>query len=518
MVHSNLSKPRFSGILLHLSSLPFGGTCGTFGESSRKWIRLLSQNEISVWQFLPLTPTDDTGSPYSSPSSFAFNPWFLDANDLAEEGFISKQTVKELPDTFCSSNTLKLDFSLANLRSSKLARALRNDWDQQSLEKHMEFDEWRLSQFWLDDYVCFMELSRQNNGLPWWEWPEKFSLHDLDQLEEWKSRYKDYLLEQKLLQWHLNRQWKALRKIAQANGVLLFGDLPFYVSRNSADVWSNRTLFSVLPGGNLLNQSGVPPDYFSETGQLWGTPVYNWQVHKNTNYKWWRSRLKHQWLQVDLLRLDHFRAMDSYWSVPGSHLTAENGCWLPSPGLELLSILKNDFGPSLPLVAEDLGVITEEVECLRDSFGFPGMKILQFGFDGNISNPYLPENIKGYKWIVYTGTHDNATTNGWWSEQGDEIKERFSQRDKGNFESPSWKLIEMGMYTDSILFISPLQDILSLGNEARLNTPGTTEDNWNWNLADFDNDVCLALKEYGILSKTSGRSFKEVHNIFNDFL
>ena len=161
---------------------------------------------------------------------------------------------------------------------------MRNDWDQQSLERHLEFDEWRLSQFWLDDYVCFMELSRQNNGLPWWEWPEEFSLHDLDQLEEWKSRYKDYLLEQQLLQWHLNRQWKALRKIAQANGVLLFGDLPFYVSRNSADVWSNRALFSVLPGGNLLNQSGVPPDYFSETGQLWGTPVYSWQKHKNTSY------------------------------------------------------------------------------------------------------------------------------------------------------------------------------------------------------------------------------------------
>ena len=187
MVHSNFSKPRFSGILLHLSSLPFGGTCGTFGESSRKWIRLLSQNEISVWQFLPLTPTDDTGSPYSSPSSFAFNPWFLDAMDLAEEGFISQQTVKELPDTFCASNTLKLDFSLANLRSSKLASALRNDWDHQSLERHLEFDEWRLSQFWLDDYVCFMELSLQNNGLPWWEWPEKFSLHDLQQLAEWKS-------------------------------------------------------------------------------------------------------------------------------------------------------------------------------------------------------------------------------------------------------------------------------------------------------------------------------------------
>ncbi len=517
MVHSNLSKPRFSGILMHISSLPNGGMCGTFGEPSRKWISLLSLNEISVWQFLPLTPTDCSGSPYSSPSSFAFNPWFLDANDLVEEGFISINAFDELSKTLSTNNNSKLDFRLENLRINNLAKALRKEWINQSKERQLEFDKWRLDQFWLEDYACFMELRRQYNGLPWWEWPEKFSKYNIKELANWKSKYKDFLLEQMLLQWHLNRQWKALREIAQANGILLFGDLPFYVSRDSADAWSNRELFSIFPGGGLLNQSGVPPDYFSETGQLWGTPVYRWQKHKNTSYKWWRSRLRHQWLQVDLLRLDHFRAMDSYWAVPGAHLTAQKGCWLPSPGLEILTILMNDYGSSLPLVAEDLGVITPEVDCLRSYFDFPGMKILQFGFDGNLNNPYLPENIKGYKWIVYTGTHDNDTTNGWWSEQGDESKDMVCQRYTGNYQSPAWKLIELGMNTDSILFVSPLQDILSLGTEARLNKPGTIKDNWNWMLCNFHNDLLLALKNYGELTKLCGRSFKEVHKIFKEY-
>nr|WP_036917942.1 MULTISPECIES: 4-alpha-glucanotransferase [unclassified Prochlorococcus] len=509
-------KPRFTGLLLHITSLPTDDVCGTFGEASRKWIKLLSSNNVSVWQFLPLAPTDSTGSPYSSPSSFALNPWFLDAHDLAKEGFITKETVNELPNGFFDKNIEKVDFKIADQRSYYLGKALRMNWNNQDHSRHVEFDCWSSSQIWLDDHACFMELRRQYKGLPWWKWPEKYSSHDISKLNDWKKNYKDNLLEHCLLQWHLSLQLDLLKEIAKENGVLLFGDMPFYVSRDSADVWANRELFSVFTGGNLYSQSGVPPDYFSDTGQLWGTPVYRWEKHRNEDFKWWRRRFKRSWSQLDLLRLDHFRALDSFWSVPGHEETAQNGCWLPSPGLELLAYLKNDYGGSLPLIAEDLGVITESVDSLRNYFGFPGMKILQFAFDGNENNPYLPENIKGYKWIVYTGTHDNSTTNGWWNYINDDVKDMVSNRYKGLFSSPSWALIEIGMKTDSVLFISPVQDLLSLDDNARFNKPGTIDGNWEWKLSEIDENLSFAINKYGILSESCKRSFYNAHDILGN--
>ncbi len=505
-----ISKPRHSGVLLHPTSLPNGDVCGTFGEPSRIWLDLLAKNEISVWQFLPLAPTDETGSPYSSPSSFAFNPWFLDINDLIREGFVDSDVKEQLP-RITSKDNSRIDFILANVRSEVIGRCLRKAWIDQGEKRHLEFDNWSSTQSWLEDHACFMEIKRQNNGLPWWKWPEPFATYNIAQINIWKSTNKDNLLEHRLIQWHLERQWNLLRKQANNKGILLFGDLPFYVSRDSSDVWSNQNLFSVLSNGDLLTQSGVPPDYFSETGQLWGTPTFRWQKHQRTNFKWWRSRFKRQWSQVDLLRLDHFRALNSFWSVPGHKGTAQNGHWSRSPGLKLLSMLKKDYGTKLPLVAEDLGVITSGVEMLRDYFNFPGMKILQFAFDGNPSNPYLPENISGYKWIVYTGTHDNPTTVGWWDDITDDMRDRIIARDNNIVNDPSWKLIKMGMQTESVLFVAPVQDILSFGNEARLNTPGTIADNWSWRLSSSDSTLSNVLRDYGDLSRLCGRSFKDVH-------
>ncbi|WP_269622776.1 4-alpha-glucanotransferase [Prochlorococcus marinus] len=513
MVLDSISKPRFTGILIHPSSLPSKDICGTFGESARTFIKLLAENHISVWQFLPLTPTDSTGSPYSSPSCFALNPWLIDLDDLIEDGFLPSSIINEFSNITTENNIDKIDFGKAQIKSYKIGQALVRSWKGQNIKHHNEFLEWSSNQFWLENHSCFMELRRQFKGIPWWEWPEPFSSFRSNELSLWKLKYKDNLLEHSLLQWHLNRQWNKLRSLSKDLGVLLFGDLPFYVSRDSADVWANRSLFSVLAKGNLDKQSGVPPDYFSETGQLWGTPVYRWSKHKRTNFSWWRSRFKRQWSQVDLLRLDHFRALDSYWSVPGDHKTAKNGCWIPSPGLELISHLKKDFGANLPLVAEDLGVITSNVKKLRDYFGFPGMKILQFAFDGNLDNPYLPENIKGYKWIVYSGTHDNATTNGWWEESDNEVREMVNNRDKGTYNSPAWKLIEIGMNTKTFLFVCPVQDVLSLGNEARLNKPGTIGFNWSWRLKDFNDDFRMSIKKYGELSDKCGRSFKNIHSL-----
>ncbi len=514
MPHPSPQLDRAIGILLHPSALPCSPVCGTFGAPSREWIKALAVNEIGVWQFLPLAPCDSTGSPYSSPSSFAFNPCFLDANDLVEEGFLDPSAIDELPG-FNQLSVSSVDFHLAEHRAERLGQLLREAWTRQGAERHRNFKIWCAKQFWLEEHVSFMELRRQFQELPWWEWPEAFAIHNPFALYCWRRKYQKNLLEHRLMQWHLDRQWQSIKKLARSLGVLLFGDLPFYVSRNSADVWSMRSLFSVLPEGELDHQSGVPPDYFSATGQLWGTPVYRWDRHLVTHFYWWRRRFARHLQQVDLLRLDHFRAFEAYWSVPGNKKTAQEGVWKPSPGVDLLRSLRNDCGGVLPLVAEDLGVITPEVERLRDEFGLPGMKILQFGFDGDCNNPYLPENIQGSSWVVYTGTHDNPTSLGWWNLLDLEAKERINQRAKRSDDTPGWKLIEMALQTEAKLVVAPIQDLLSLGNEARFNTPGTVEKNWCWRLIGLDRDLQIALKNYGERGSFWGRSLEGAKDLFN---
>ena len=487
------------GILLHPSSLPGTPFCGTFGSKAREWIKHLAANGISVWQFLPLAPTDSLGSPYSSPSSFAYNPWFLDADDLVSEGYISSLSLKELNSKEQFNSTI-LDRELAEKRSQKLGLLLANSWFDQLKERHLEFQTWCSKQFWLEDHAVFMELRKQYENQPWWEWPKEFASNNKDALLHWRVKYSKNLLQHKLLQWHLDRQWQSLRKLAGERGVILFGDLPFYVSRDSADVWSQPSLFSIFSDGEMYLQSGVPPDYFSSTGQLWGNPVYRWKRHKLTNFKWWRKRFLRHLDQMDLLRLDHFRALKGYWAVSARDETAEHGNWLPSPGIEILNWFKKDYGEKLPLIAEDLGIITTDVEELRDYFDLPGMKILQFAFDGNSDNPYLPENIKGSNWVVYTGTHDNQTTCSWWENLSEEKKNNVSQRIKENTDQPCWKLIEMGMATEAKIFIAPIQDLLCLNDDHRLNKPGTIEGNWLWRLSRFDSNFFDSLIKFGKLA------------------
>ena len=494
---------RNSGILLHPTSLPDSPVCGSFGQPARVWLNELAASGIGVWQFLPLAPTDSFGSPYSSPSSFAFNPWFLDQNDLVRDGFLANNL-----DNLSYENNYfdkRVDFQLANSKVNSLRSSLVDYWDKQNRTIQEEFEIWCSSQFWLDDHSIFMELKIQNNDLPWWEWPEKYALRDKNELENWKKNNQRELLGHNLLQWHLDRQWKIIRKLAKELGILLFGDVPFYVSKDSADVWSNRALFSILNNSNTYLQSGVPPDYFSATGQLWGNPVYRWSRHKASKFRWWRKRISRHLEQVDFLRLDHFRALEAFWAIPGKDKTAEKGFWLPSPGREILGLIKKDCSGSLPLVAEDLGLITSKVEKLRDDYELAGMKILQFAFDGNLNNPYLPENIKDENWIVYTGTHDNSTSQGWWREidqcRKEQIKERF--HDYKNFTS--WNLIRVGMETKAKLFVAPMQDLLNLDDDSRLNKPGTIENNWSWRLTRNDSNIREALKKYGDLAKEFNR-------------
>ena len=496
-----LSKKSL-GILMHPSSIPGGRVCGTFGRGAKEWIKQLNKHGIEYWQFLPLTPTDSTGSPYSSPSSFALNPWFLDIDDLIEKGYIFTSN-EELGLT--SPNKNYFDFGVADDLSKKLGTLLLQGWRSQSEDRKLDFNRWVSKNSWVEDYSIFIVIREEFNKLPWWEWPKEFKMKNNKFLKSWTEGKSEKILIKKLIQWHLDEQWKAIKKFARSYNVKLIGDLPFYVSRDSADVWSNKSQFSILKNGDLIFQSGVPPDYFSSTGQLWGTPTYFWSKHKKTKFYWWEKRFRRQFELMDLLRLDHFRGLAGYWRVKGNHKTAIFGKWIKSPGRLILNKLKNDLGADyLPIIAEDLGVITPDVAKLRKNFGLPGMKILQFAFDGNEDNPYLPENIEGENWVVYTGTHDNSTSISWWECLDSGIKTRI--KDKYKFsDNPSWNLIEIGMSTNANLFIAPIQDILSLDDASRLNRPGTTKNNWKWKLNKPLEEIEENIKTFSNLGRNYGR-------------
>ncbi|MBO8217445.1 4-alpha-glucanotransferase [Prochlorococcus marinus] len=499
-------KKKSLGILMHPSCLPGGKVCGTFGRGAKDWIKKLHCHGIEYWQFLPLTPTDSTGSPYSSPSSFALNPWFLDVDYLIEEGFIFISNLEELGPT--NNQNTHFDFDDANNLTKKLGHLLLQGWSSQSKERKLNFNEWIRKNSWVEDYATFDVIREEFNMLPWWQWPKEFKIKNNEFLKTWTDTKSEKILIKKLIQWHLDEQWTAIKKFAKSYSVKLIGDLPFYVSRDSADVWSNKSLFSIFKNGDLIFQSGVPPDYFSSTGQLWGTPTYFWSKHKSTNFNWWRKRFKRQFELMDLMRLDHFRGLAGYWRVNGNAKTAISGKWINSPGRTLLNKLKIDLGTDLlPIIAEDLGVITPDVEKLRKNFKLPGMKILQFAFDGNEDNPYLPKNIEGENWVVYTGTHDNSTSVSWWECLENNSKELIKDQFKLS-DNPSWSLIKIGMDTNANLFIAPIQDILSLDDSSRLNIPGTTKNNWKWKLNRSLGEVEDNIRRFSELGNNFGRTRK----------
>ena len=463
---------RQAGVLLHVTALPGPQQSGSFGQDACDWIDLLSRHRIGVWQVLPLAPPDGTGSPYSSPSGSALNPQLLDRARLEAEG-----------------------------------------WSETNPDHRQAFERWRQRQHhWLQDHCRFVVLKRLHGDQPWWLWPADLAQRRAQALQQLDRQQASALHDEALLQWHLQRQWQALRRHAQQAGVQIVGDLPFYVAHDSADVWSRPGLFAIRRSGRLLQQSGVPPDYFSATGQLWGTPVYRWSRHWLSGFGWWIRRLLRQLELFDLLRLDHFRALQAFWSVPGDAPTAETGRWRLSPGWPLLGLLwlaclRRGLlrGGRLPLIAEDLGVVTPGVEWLRDGFALPGMKILQFAFDGDAANPYLPANFKGRRWVVYTGTHDNATTLGWWWQLDPESRQRVEQTLGAAVQAPGWQLAELALNSRADLAVVPLQDLLELGDEARFNTPGTASGNWGWRLQQSIASLEGPLKGYGEMAARGQR-------------
>ena len=495
---------RACGLLLHPTALPGPGACGSFGAAARDWIDLLCREGVEVWQVLPLAPTDGTGSPYSSPSDSALNPWLIDAEELLAAGLIESGDLERLP----GHHGGRLDADLAGERSAALARALRQRWPQLPPSQQRRFTAWCRRHAWIRDHCRYMVLRRLHGGRAWWEWPDPLAQRHRSALRQLDRDQRDALLEEALLQWQLEAQWRQLRHRAGERGVRILGDLPFYVAHDSCDVWRHPHLFSLGPAGTLERQSGVPPDYFSATGQLWGTPVYRWWRHVISGFRWWLRRLERQLELFDLLRLDHFRALEAYWSVPGGDDTAERGHWCRSPGDLLLALLwlrrllagGLQADGRLPLIAEDLGVITPAVEALRDRFALPGMKILQFAFDGNPENPYLPANYEGSRWVVYTGTHDNATTLGWWRDMDDEGRARVASVVGGEVHAPGWQLLEVALASRADLAVVPLQDLLQLGNEARFNTPGTTVGNWDWRLDRPIGEIAGPVHGYGAMA------------------
>jgi len=501
-----VSPPRRrAGVLLHPTSLPGPGGCGGFGQPAHDWLALLGRHGIGVWQLLPLAPTDTTGSPYSSPSGSALNPWLLDAEALVQAGFLQRSDLEALPGATARSG--RLDLALMPARSRALGEALARRWPAQPVEQQRAFLRWRRRERgWLPDHTLFMVIRRLQGGQPWWQWPAPLARRRRSALRRIAREQAGWLLEEELLQWQLQRQWQQLRQQAERAGVQLLGDLPFYVAHDSADVWAHRALFSLRADGSLTAQSGVPPDYFSATGQLWGTPVYRWPVHLLSGFRWWLARLNRQFELFDRLRLDHFRALQAFWSVPGDAPTAEHGRWRWFPGWPLLALLWLRRGLRLPLIAEDLGVITPAVEALRDGFRLPGMKILQFAFDGDPANPYLPANIRGRRWVVYTGTHDNATSVGWWQSLDEGGRRRVAEAVGAPITAPAWQLLELALASSADLAVAPLQDLLELDDRARFNTPGTSSGNWTWRLEQPVSSLGGALQGYGAMAARYGRA------------
>jgi 4-alpha-glucanotransferase len=490
---------RRAGVLLHPTALPGSPVCGTFGATAHQWLDWLADHGIKAWQLLPLAPPDSLGSPYSSPSSFALNAWLLDGEQLVVGGLLEPADLNALPQ---GGDPGQLDLARADQRADRLAAALLQRYPHWSAALKERFATWRGQQSsWLVDHCRFWVLRRRYNAQPWWQWPRPLARRQRSALRAFDAEARDLLLQEALVQWQLQEQWQGLLDHARQRGIQVIGDVPFYVAHDSADVWSHRHLFSAAADGSLSQQSGVPPDYFSATGQLWGTPVYRWPLHRLTRFRWWIRRLERQLSLVDLLRLDHFRALEAAWCVPGGDHTAERGSWRPSPGGSLLRRLSRRYrGRHLPLIAEDLGVITPAVEALRDRYGLPGMKILQFAFDGDSENPYLPANYQGSNWCVYTGTHDNATCIGWWQQLSDEQRQQVEQQ-LGPVQAPGWQLLELALASQADWAVVPLQDLLQLGDEARFNTPGTSEGNWQWRLRGDLEAISGPLKGFGELAQ-----------------
>jgi 4-alpha-glucanotransferase len=476
------SEYRASGLLLHVTSLPSAYGIGDLGSAAFSWIDRLHDAGQGWWQALPLGPTGYGNSPYQSLSSFAGNALLISPDSL-------------ISDRLLQASDGQADFSKDAVDYDALIpfkrRLLEKAWTNFNAEQYREpikedlwpaYEEFRATQAsWLEDYALFRALKARYNGAYYLAWPAELIQRDPAALAEARRELTDHIDQVRFAQFLIFRQADQLKEHAHANGIGLIGDLPFFVSPDSSDVWANPEFFALDEQRRPRFVAGVPPDYFSAQGQLWGNPVYNWDALRATAYRWCIDRLRALLNHVDVIRLDHFRGFAASWHVPAGASTAQSGQWVPGPGTSFFQAVQTELG-HLPFIAEDLGVITPDVRALRDQFQVPGTRVLQFAFDGHTDNPYLPYNFVSNA-VVYTGTHDNATTRQWYEELPDYQRHNlwnYLQRAPGRSDEAAAELMRLAWSSSAALAIAPLQDLLNLGSEARMNVPGRADGNWRW--------------------------------------
>jgi 4-alpha-glucanotransferase len=481
--------PRASGILLHPTSLPGPFGVGDLGPQALEWVAALAEAKQSWWQVLPLGPTGYGDSPYQALSSFAGNPNLLSPTLLASDGLISHGDEAgcflqpsggiHFADV-AARKRLMLHHAWNKFRSGDGFQPLRAEFDQfQTAEES-----------WLAEFTLYMALKEKFELKPWWEWPTSIASRETEALNAMRTELADEIALHRFGQFLFFRQWNAVRAAAHRSGIRIIGDLPIYVAEDSADVWANPKLFLQTADRRPRFVGGVPPDYFSRTGQLWGNPVYDWDEHFRTGYTWWVERIRATLRLVDLVRFDHFRGIQAYWAVPFGDTTAAHGSWEPGPGAGLLDAFQAALG-ELPIIAEDLGVITPDVDALRERFGLPGMRILQFAFGGAVESRFLPHNFPRDT-VVYTGTHDNDTTAGWAAALNEAERAALERYEPAAKLDPAGALIRLAWASVADLALAPFQDVLGLGTAARMNHPGTHHGNWTWRM----NESALANPEW----------------------
>lgn len=467
---------RGSGILLHPTSLPGTFGSGDFGPNSYRFVDWLASAGQKFWQILPLGEVGPGNSPYMSSSAFAGSLLMIDPTELADHGWLSEA---DLTHDACFGEN-KVDYPLMQpFRVDLLRRACHNFFSSPHDDHHRDYTAFCIAEdLWLRDYALFMTITSDQDGREWKHWPQELMLRDPVALRRVEEDRAEEIGFWKFCQWSFARQWTKLKLYANEHGIHIIGDVPIFVAYQSADVWSHQELFELDENGDPKVVAGVPPDYFSETGQLWGNPLYRWDVHEKTGYAWWIARMRHALQQADLVRIDHFRGFAASWQIPADAPNAISGKWVEGPGAKLFEAFQKTF-PELPIIAEDLGVITPDVTELRDRFNLPGMRVLQFAFGEGDENHFLPHHYVPNA-IAYTGTHDNDTSIGWWNSIPDHVKSFASAYLSSNGEAANWDMMRALSASVANIVIFPMQDVLGLPGEHRMNYPGQPTGNWEW--------------------------------------
>ncbi|SHJ72694.1 4-alpha-glucanotransferase [Paramaledivibacter caminithermalis] len=489
---------RGSGILLHITSLPSPYGIGTFGKEAYEFVDFLEKAGQKYWQILPLGTTGYGDSPYQSFSSYAGNPYFIDFDLLVEDGLLNKEDFQYID---FGDDEGKVDYGKIFNNKMAVLRCAYKNAKKRIKDKILMFKENNVD--WIEEYSLYMTAKTRFDLKSWQKWDKDIKQRKLEAIKYYKENYEDEINFWVYLQYEFFKQWKNLKKYANGRGIKIIGDIPIYVAEDSADVWANKQLFLLNDEYKPIKVAGCPPDAFSKTGQLWGNPIYDWNVMEEQGFEWWIKRIKANSKLYDITRIDHFRGFESYWEVPYGDETAINGRWVKGPGIKLFDAIKDALG-DIDIIAEDLGFLTEEVINFRKKTGFPGMKVLQFAFDAREESDYLPHNYEK-NCVVYTGTHDNDTVNGWFKNANpDDVEHAIRYLNLNKEEGYNWGFIRGAWSSVANIAIAQMQDFLGLGSEARMNTPSTLGGNWLWRVKKHELDYKLAERIYK-MTKLYGR-------------